>query len=153
MRTGKPHPPSVEPIDVFITRLLRWWDTTITPLSQNSESDKVHSTSESFLSPEGSVPITEDPNAFIQILVIGHGASLANLMKALVSQRNFDASDVRELGRMHNTGVSIVEVHEDGSGRIRQYSGVDHLQNDEGGEGVQISSGNADDVDRTGAQC
>lgn len=117
-RTNADNPPSVEPLDAFVARILSWWDGTIMPLVSRSSNTET-------------------------VLVIGHGSFTANLMKALGSQRGFDMSLSAGKGKAYNTGISIVEIENDGRGTLVQYSDVGHLKDMEQG----VVTGNVDDVD------
>ncbi|KAG8908529.1 GTP-binding protein gtr1 [Tulasnella sp. 403] len=121
-RTSPENPPSVEPMDKLVARILGWWDSTIVPL----------------LDRRG------DGNDTVNVLVIGHGAYLANLVRTLAAQRGFDTrlwSGSRK--KALNTGISILEVEADGSGRLAVFSDVRHLE----GMVDDVVATNADDQD------
>lgn len=119
-RTSAQNPPSVEPLEDFIARILAWWDSTIMPLLLE--------------------PVTAGSPT--KVLVIGHGSYLANLIKALGSKRGYNVGKAGQ-GKAYNTGISILEVLSDDTGRLIQYSDIKHLE----GMEQDVVKTNVDDVD------
>ncbi|KAG8894640.1 hypothetical protein FRC00_008652 [Tulasnella sp. 408] len=126
-RTSPENPPSVEPIEKFVERILQWWDEDL------FSSDIVQQLFEN------------DRDEIKNILIIGHGAYLANLIKALGSQRGFDVGTAGK-GRAYNTGITIMEVDDRHAsrGKLLQYSDIKHLDGLE--EAVVMV--NVDDIDK-----
>ncbi|KAG8978131.1 GTP-binding protein gtr1 [Tulasnella sp. 425] len=109
-RTSSENPPSVEPLDQYVERILQWWDRDL------FGSDVVQRQFEN------------DRDGIRNVLVIGHGSYLANLVKALGSQRGFDVGSAGK-GKAYNTGITVLEISDrHGSrGKLIKYSDIKHL--------------------------
>ncbi|KAG8993885.1 hypothetical protein FRB90_000572 [Tulasnella sp. 427] len=126
-RTGADHPPSVEAMDQYVERILQWWDRDLIAsevVQQQFETNK---------------------DEVRNILVIGHGSYLANLIKALGSQRGFDVGAAGR-GKAYNTGISIIQTNDRHAsrGQLIQYSDVTHLE----GMAQGVVQVNVDDIDK-----
>ena len=99
-------------MDAYVARILAWWQGNILPLMP-------------------SAPVV------VNVLVIGHGSYLANLIKAL-------GCDVAGKSKAYNTGITSVRI-EQGGGVVRvvRYSDVKHLE----GMREGVVEKNVDDVD------
>lgn len=119
VRTSPLNPPSVEKVDAFVDRALGWWDSSILPMAAQLDQD------------------TEKP---INALVVGHGAYIAYLARALGTERGYDVSKATT-GRVLNASITLVEVRKDGKGALVKYADAAHLREE------ALVKVNADDVD------
>ncbi|KIO34760.1 hypothetical protein M407DRAFT_16712 [Tulasnella calospora MUT 4182] len=90
-RSSAENPPSVEPQEQYVQRILQWWDRDLFDceiLQQQFESDR---------------------DEVRNVLVIGHGSYLSNLVKALGSHKGYDVG-LAGKGKAYNTGITVVEI-------------------------------------------
>ncbi|KAG8896159.1 hypothetical protein FRC01_011973, partial [Tulasnella sp. 417] len=126
-RSSAENPPSVEPLDQYVQRILQWWDRDL------FDSEIVQQQFES------------DREEIRNVLVLGHGSYLSNLVKALGSQRGYDI-ELAGNGKAYNTGITIIEISDRHAirGRMVQYSDVKHLD----GMKEDVVKVNVDDIDK-----
>lgn len=117
----------MEPLDQYVERILQWWDRDL------------------FGSEVVQRQFENDRDEIRNVLVIGHGSYLANLVKALGSQRGFDVGTAGK-GKAYNTGITVLEISDrHGSrGTLVKYSDIKHLD----GMEEDVVKVNVDDVDK-----
>lgn len=76
-----------------------------------------------------------------RILVVGHGAFIASLIRGLSTRQEYDTGKAG--GRIFNTGITTIKLEPSGAGSMLQYSDTAHLQEEQG----HLVQTNVDDVD------
>jgi broad specificity phosphatase PhoE len=110
-------PPTVETSSAFVDRALRWWDSTILPLSRADIISEELPTSNN--------DVEEEP---ICVLVVTHGAYISTLVRAgLIAERNFRGR-LKCNAPLYNTSITVVQVDEGGAtGEVLVFADVNHL--------------------------
>ncbi|KAG9051574.1 GTP-binding protein gtr1 [Tulasnella sp. UAMH 9824] len=126
-RTSAENPPSVEPLEQYVQRILQWWDRDLFGceiVQQQFECDR---------------------DEIRNILVIGHGSYLSNLVKALGSQKGYDVG-LAGKAKAYNAGITVMEVNDRHAlwGKMVQYLDIRHLD----GMKEDVVKVNVDDVDK-----